>query len=365
MGNALRAGECTPGERLTKVFGGEAPGRTPVLGGWIACPEHICGIAGVSAGEYWSDPVRHTVEAYRRLGTDGLIDICVPVNRGDFRVVDENTYLRSSKGESLEDAAARVERMPTAEEYEAAFDIEGEYAKFKAHLLKYRALCGEMLFMPAQWGAGAKFSWYDDLGYENFFLLVGLRPGLAQKLMELGGAMGYCKSRLVARAVGEGLYPGAVLLGEDICTQRGPMLSPDFLEKCYAPALRRGLSPLLEAGCRPVWHSDGDVRPLLGMLLDCGVQGFQGFQPECGVTLELISGKRTREGGKLLIFGPLAVTTELPVCTPGQIKEKVRRAVDVCRGNADLALFTSNTINPDVPLENIYAMYEAAKEYTP
>lgn len=32
------------------------------------------------------------------------------------------------------------------------------------------------------------------------------------------------------------------------------------------------------------------------------------------------------------------------------------------KNNADLVLFTSNTINPDIPLENIYAMYEAIGE---
>jgi len=63
--------------------------------------------------------------------------------------------------------------------------------------------------------------------------------------------------------------------------------------------------------------------------------------------------------GLIGVFGPLAVTTELPVCTPEEIRDRVRHAIDVCRGNADLVLFTSNTINPDVPLDNIRAMYDA------
>jgi len=103
------------------------------------------------------------------------------------------------------------------------------------------------------------------------------------------------------------------------------------------------------------------VRPILDMLIDCGVQGLQGFQPECGMTIEYVAGRRTRTGKPLLIFGPLAVTTELPVCTPAQVRRKVRHAIDVCRGQADLVLFTSNTINPDIPLENIRAMCEEAQ----
>ena len=202
-------------------------------------------------------------------------------------------------------------------------------------------------------------SWYGHLGYENFFCVVGMYPERAKKLMDVGGARGRCQSRVVGRAIEDGLYPRAVLLGEDICTQRGPMISPAFLEEYYAPNLRRGLKPLLDVGCKPVWHSDGDVRPIMDMLIDCGAQGFQGFQPECGMTIEFVSQKRTRDGDPLLIFGPLAVTTELPACTPEEIREKVRHAIDVCRGNAHLVMFTGNTINPDVPLENIIAMHEA------
>jgi uroporphyrinogen decarboxylase len=148
-------------------------------------------------------------------------------------------------------------------------------------------------------------------------------------------------------------------MGEDICNKNGPMISPDFLERYYAPQLRYGLEPLLEAGCRPVWHSDGDVRPMLDFLIDAGIQGLQGFQPECGMVLDELVERRTRDGEQLLIFGPLAVTTELPVCTPEEITEKVHHAIDVCKGKASLVMFTANTINPDVPLENIKAMYQA------
>ena len=87
----------------------------------------------------------------------------------------------------------------------------------------------------------------------------------------------------------------------------------------------------------------------------------QGFQPECGMRLEELVTRRTREGEPLVIFGPLAVTTELPVCTPDEVKAKVRHAIEVCRGQASMVLFTSNTINPDVPLANIVAMHEAVR----
>jgi uroporphyrinogen-III decarboxylase len=56
------------------------------------------------------------------------------------------------------------------------------------------------------------------------------------------------------------------------------------------------------------------------------------------------------------------VTTELPVFTPEQVRQKVHQAIETCRDQASLIMFTANTINPDVPLENIIAMHEAVRE---
>jgi hypothetical protein len=350
----------TPRTRLDSAFALDTPDRTPILGGWIACPEHIMTLTGADADEYWDDPVSVSIDAYRVLGMDGLIGVFVPKARDSYRCVDHTSYAHSATGMCLEDAVAKVDAMPTPEQIEDRFDFETRYSEFRQSLLDMHARCGEMVWMPAQWSAGARISWYGEFGYENFFLIVGAYPDRARKLLEIGGATGRCQSRLVARAVEEGLYPHAVLLGEDICTQRGPMISIDFMEKYYAPQLRYGLEPLLDASCRPVWHSDGDVRLMMDFLLDCGVKGFQGFQPECGMLLEEIVQRRTRDGEKLVIFGPLAVTTELPVCTPEAIETKVRGAIELCRGQASLVLFTSNTINPDVPLDNIKAMSAAA-----
>ena len=354
--------ECmTSRQRLEAAIALGEPDRTPILSGWIACTDHIMKIAAVDKDQYWQDPEGVSIEAYRSLGVDGLVAVFVPQASDGYRSVDKDTYGLSYRGMTLEDAVAQVDAMGSPEQVEAEFDFDASYAEFRRELQSLQQRCGDIVWMPARFGAGATLSWYSQFGYENFFLIVGMYPGRAQKLLEIGGAHGRCQSRLVARAVREGLYPRAVLLGEDICTQRGPMISVDFIEKYYAPQLRYALEPLLEVGCRPVWHCDGDVRLLLDLLIDAGVEGLQGFQPECGMILAELVRRRTRNGEPLLIFGPLAVTTELPVCTPEQIEAKVHRAIDICKDNASLVLFTSNTINPDVPLANIRAMYEAVR----
>jgi hypothetical protein len=349
-------------ERLEAVFAGHTPDRTPILGGWLASPEHIRAITGASVAEYNADPEGVSIRAYQILDTDGLVAIFVPLHTDEYRCVDHETYLHGAASMPIEQALAQIEAMPSAAEMEAAFDIEAEYRTFGAQLRDYQARCGDMVWMPAQWLAQGRVTWYSEFGYEGCFEILGGYPEHARKLVEIAGATGYSNCLLVARAVRDGLYPHAMLFGEDVCSQRGPVVSPAFMERYYAPQLARNVDVLLKAGCKPVWHSDGDVRPLVDMLLACGIQGFQGFQPECGMTLEYVAARRTRTGDRLLIFGPLAVTTELPVFTVEQVYARARWAIDYCRGRANLVMFTGNTICPDTPLENVRAMYRAVRE---
>jgi uroporphyrinogen decarboxylase len=104
------------------------------------------------------------------------------------------------------------------------------------------------------------------------------------------------------------------------------------------------------------------VRPLLPDVLAVGFAGLQGFQRECGMDLEWIINLRTRKGDPLLIFGPMSVTTVLPHGAPEDVRDEVIRAMHLCANRASLVFFTSNTINPDVPLENLRAYFDAVIE---
>ncbi|MCL2664751.1 MAG: hypothetical protein FWE82_03990 [Defluviitaleaceae bacterium] len=353
----------TKTERIEAVIAGKLPDRPPVLGGWIAHPRALVEISGAAEADYLRDPRRVAVSAYEKLGADGLIGVFTTKDLDTYRNQNKENYLKSDTGKSFEEAVRIAEGLPDAEEYAKQFDFDACYNGLKKEFADMKKICGDMAYMPANWSAGARITWYGEYGYENFFLLVGLRPDLGAKLCRLGGVSGLFYSKLTARAVTDGLMPKAVLLGEDICTQRGPMISMSFMREHYAPELARGLIPLLEAGCKPVWHCDGDIRPMLPMLLDCGIKGFQGFQPECGMHIEEIVNLRARGGEKLLIMGPISVTTELPVMTPAEIRAKVKYYADVCKDKADLIFFTANTINPDVPVENIKAFYGAVNDY--
>ncbi|MFC1716252.1 hypothetical protein ACFL6S_21445 [Candidatus Poribacteria bacterium] len=118
----MQRSEMSKCRRLEAAFALEETDRTPILGGWIACPEHIMELTGAAADEYWADPTGVSVKAYGILEMDGLIGVFVPRNRDDFRCVDNTSYAKAAPDKSLEQAAAEVDAMPTPEEIEANFD---------------------------------------------------------------------------------------------------------------------------------------------------------------------------------------------------------------------------------------------------
>ena len=347
--------------RLNEAFQLVKPDRPPILGGWLAAPAHICTLTGCTEDEYWQNPMVWAVEAERVLDSDGLVTTVKPARRGDFRIIDAQTLENRSRY-TLETVLKEIASLPTPEEQRAQFNENQEYASIKIDYLSMQERCGEMLWCEADWDVIPRALWYDQYGYENALTLPLVDPEAHLKLMRHKAENARQRAILQARLIQEGHRPPAILTGEDLCSQRGPMINPQYLRKDYFTLLEYAIEPLLNVGAKLVWHCDGDVRPILQDVLACGFAGLQGFQDECGMELDWIVDLKTRHGDPLLIFGPISVTRTLPFSTPQEVRQSVQKAMDLCKNKASLVFFTSNTINPDVPLENLLAYWDEVKQ---
>lgn len=347
--------------RLTTVFNLEQPDRPPILGGWLAAPEFVRVLTGCSEDDYWDDPFHWGLRAEQVLGSDGVITIFVPIARGAYRCVD-GQVLEKRAAYTVESVLAEIEALPDPEEVKAGFDEEAEYAEFLAEFQANQEQCGDMLWCPADWKLIPKALWYHEYGYESALMTLALHPERYRKLIQVSAERGRQRAVLRARAIRAGIHPRAILTGEDLCYQQGPLVSPDYLRREYFPLVEYALEPLLAVGAKIVWHCDGNYRPLLDDVLACGIGGLQGFQKECGMDLEWIVDLHTRDGDPLIIFGPMSVTKTLPHGTPDDVRAEVQWAMDLCRDKAHLVIFTSNTITPDIPLENIRTLWQTVLE---
>lgn len=347
--------------RLKTAFNLENPDRPPILGGWLAAPNHIQTLTNCTEDEYWDDTFSWGKKAEEILGSDGVIDIFAPVTRGEYRIVD-GQIMEERDHMSLDVVLADIDALPSSDEQLANFNEETAYAEFITEYQAKQAKLGDLLYCPQDWYLIPKVIPGWEYGYENAMLIIGMYPDRARKFIDFGLGRGRQLAILRARAIREGILPSVVFTGEDLCDQRGPMVSPKFLRKEYFPKVEYVLEPLLEVGAKIVWHCDGNYTRLIDDVLATGVNGLQGFQRECDMDLEWIVEKRARNGDPLLIYGPMSVTKTLPHGTPSDVKAEVEWAMNVCRDKASLVYFTSNTITPDIPLENIQVLWETVLE---
>jgi hypothetical protein len=153
--------------------------------------------------------------------------------------------------------------------------------------------------------------------------------------------------------------------GEDLCNNKGPMVSPEFLRQYYHPTVKMIIEPIVDAGIRVVHHCDGDVRPVVQDFIDCGFSGFQGFQIETGVDPYELRKLRSRRGEEPIFFAGLSVSRTLPFGTLQDVRDEVDYFIDYTDGGKGMYLFTTNVVGPEVPPGNLLEAYRYVKQYDP
>ena len=123
------------------------------------------------------------------------------------------------------------------------------------------------------------------------------------------------------------------------------------------------IEPLQRKHVKTLWHCDGNVTPIFDALLNLGMDGFQGFQEETGVSFPEIMNTRAKSGKPLIVLGSISVTTTLPFGTVEDVKRDVERCINLAEGRGGFILMTANVAQPDIPIENIFAMYKHAVEF--
>jgi uroporphyrinogen decarboxylase len=147
----------------------------------------------------------------------------------------------------------------------------------------------------------------------------------------------------------------AIGFSEDMGTQRGLMMSPQMWRRFLKPHQERLYARIRSAGKVVYLHSCGNVQPIVGELIDMGVNMLQPIQPEAMDVFAL-----KREYGRHLCFaGGISTQQTLPYGTPQQVRDEVRRCIAVLGKSGGYVLAPAKPILPGVPIENAAALIDA------
>jgi uroporphyrinogen decarboxylase len=145
-------------------------------------------------------------------------------------------------------------------------------------------------------------------------------------------------------------------LTDDWGTQSSLMISPALWRKFFAARYRRICDEAHRLDLDVIFHSCGNVTAIEGDLIDAGVDVLDPLQPEA-MDLNRVA----REFGGRVAFSGGISDQELVAFTPGQVREHVRRTIDLLGGPSGNAYIVapSNVLPPEVPFENLEALFEA------
>ena len=195
-------------------------------------------------------------------------------------------------------------------------------------------------------------------GYEEFLMDMILRPEWCELILDRITEKNLAVACAAARAGVD-----IIATGDDVANQQTMMFGLDMWRKfmktrwaaVYAAA--RAIKPDVQ-----IWyHSDGNIERIIPELIEIGVTILNPVQPEC---LDPVMVKQ-KYGAQLVIDGSVGTQRTMPFGSPDDVRAVIRERVQTLGDDGALVLSPTHILEPEVPLDNIYAFFDAVKEYGP
>lgn len=236
---------------------------------------------------------------------------------------------------------------------------EGFWDELRQKALKLRAETDRALVIVA--GCNL-FEWGTFLRrMDNFLMDLVCDPANVERLIEALMEHHMHTLERVCRAVGD--VADLVRLGDDLGMDSGPFMSPDIYRRLFKPH-HKTLCEYIKANSRmhTFLHSCGSIHSLIPDLIEAGFEVLNPVQTTCR---DMEPQRLKREFGRDVTFWGAGCDMRriLNRATPGQVKAHVLERLDILAPGGGYVFNTEHNILPEVPAENIVAMFQAIEEH--
>lgn len=190
-------------------------------------------------------------------------------------------------------------------------------------------------------------------GWETFFVDLAERPDWAHALCRRFTDF-YLADYARAAEITDGRID-LFLLISDLGSQGGPLISLPMFREFVAPYLKEMIDCIHGLGARVLFHSCGQIRAFIPDLIGLGVDVLDPIQP-AGPAMAP-EALQAAFGGRLAFHGGIDMQRLLPCGTPAEVAAEARRYEHVLGRNGGYILGPAHLFQPDVPPENILALY--------
>lgn len=193
-------------------------------------------------------------------------------------------------------------------------------------------------------------------GEAQFLTDIASDPSLARALADKMGE--YLCAVGVSEIQRWSLQETGIWIYDDMAYNHGPLFSPASFEKVFLPAYRRMIQTYKAAGARYVFfHSDGDIRSLLDMLIDAGIDGINPLERRAHMDAV---GLRKRYPG-LILTGGMCNTDTLVHGPVSRIQAEARQLIDLGRDGG--LIIGTHSVSPEISLEHFAAYDQICRTY--
>ena len=197
------------------------------------------------------------------------------------------------------------------------------------------------------------------LGLETWLVKLATEPDFAHALMrQVTDRACAMAAKLMAEA---GEFIDLVVMADDLGSQNGPLISPKMYRAMIKPYQAEIVAAIKRRhSARVFYHSCGSIYPLIGDLIEIGVDLLNPVQVSAknmGDTARL-----KREFGQRLSFcGGVDTQQVLPHGSTDDVRREVRRRIQDLGPGGGYVVSAVHAIQPDVPPENVCALFEEAQ----
>lgn len=150
-------------------------------------------------------------------------------------------------------------------------------------------------------------------------------------------------------------------MGEDLGTQRGPLISKAMYREKIRPRHIRIIDVVKEYDLPVMIHCCGSSSWAFDDFIEMGINAVDTLQPEAvNMSPEFL---KENYGGKLVFHGAISTAGPLAYGSTDDVKNCVKNTLDILMPGGGYCLAPTHSIQDNSPLENVLAMYEAAEKF--
>jgi uroporphyrinogen decarboxylase len=150
-------------------------------------------------------------------------------------------------------------------------------------------------------------------------------------------------------------------MGEDLGTQRGPMISLELYRKQLRPVHQQFIDLAKSFDAKVMIHSCGSSSWAFEDFIEMGITMVDTLQPEA-YNMSPAYLKKTF-GGRLAFHGCISTAGPVSYGTPDDVVKDCREILDIMMPGGGYCFSPTHCLQDNSPVENVLAMYETARSY--